>query len=163
MAAVLKLPAIFVCEDNGYAESTASEYAVGGKILDRGKAFGLDSHEVDGDNFFEVYETSKHVIENARNGKGPALLHIKTSKVYGHFEGDALTYRTKEENEEIKNNKDPIKIFKKKVIESRLLEMQQLDEIENEMKSKVEKSILDSKSADFPTEKDLLTDVYVKY
>ena len=57
MASVLKLPAIFVCEDNGYAESTAREYAVGGKILDRGKAFGLDSHEVDGDNFFEVYET----------------------------------------------------------------------------------------------------------
>ena len=163
MAAVLKLPAIFVCEDNGYAESTASEYAVGGKILDRGKAFGLDSHEVDGDNFFEVYEISKHVIENARNGKGPALLHIKTSKVYGHFEGDAISYRTKEENERIKNDEDPLKIFKMKVTEAGLLELEQLEKIESEAKSRIKTAIDESKKAEFPTSKDLLTDVYIKY
>ena len=163
MASVLKLPAIFVCEDNGFAESTASSYAVGGALVERAKGFGLHSYKVDGTNFFEVYNIFKEIIDNVRSGKGPAFLHVVTNRVYGHFEGDALTYRTKEENEEIKNNKDPIKIFKKKVIESGLLEIQQLDEIENEMKSKVEKSILDSKSADFPTEKDLLTDVYVKY
>ena len=163
MASVLKLPAIFVCEDNGYAESTAREYAVGGKILDRGKAFGLDSHEVDGDNFFEVYEAAKHVIDNARNGKGPALLHIKTSKVYGHFEGDAISYRTKEENERIKNDEDPLKIFKKKVIDAGLLELTQLENIENESKSKIKKAIQESKDAAFPNPNDLLTDVYIKY
>ena len=163
MASVLKLPAIFVCEDNGYAESTAREYAVGGKILDRGKAFGLDSHEVDGDNFFEVYEAAKHVIDNARNGKGPALLHIKTSKVYGHFEGDAISYRTKEENERIKNDEDPLKIFKKKVIDAGLLELTQLENIENESKSKIKKAIQESKDAAFPNQNDLLTDVYIKY
>ena len=163
MATVLNLPAIFVCEDNGYAESTARDYAVGGNIVDRGKAFGLDSHEVDGDNFFEVYDTAKEVIENARNGKGPALIHIRTSKVYGHFEGDAISYRTKEENERIKNDEDPLKIFKKKVTESGLLELSQLETLENEAKEKVKIAIEQSKNAEFPSEKDLLTDVYVKY
>ena len=163
MASVLNLPAIFVCEDNGFAESTSSSYAVGGILVERAKGFGLDSYKVDGTNFFEVYNIFKEIIDNVRSGKGPAFLHVVTNRVYGHFEGDAQTYKTKEENENIRNNKDPIKIFKKKVVESGLLDIQQLNEIENEMKSKVEKSILDSKSADFPTEKDLLTDVYVKY
>ena len=137
MASVLKLPAIFVCEDNGYAESTGSSYAVGGKIVERGKAYGLDSHEVDGTNFFDVYDAAKHVIENARNGKGPALLHILTHRVYGHFEGDAITYRTKEENEAIRNDNDPLKIFKKKVTESGLLEINQLEKIEQDAKNEV--------------------------
>ena len=163
MASVLNLPAIFVCEDNGFAESTSSSYAVGGILVERAKGFGLDSYKVDGTNFFEVYNTFKEIIDNVRSGKGPAFLHVVTNRVYGHFEGDAQTYKTKEENENIRNNKDPIKIFKKKVVESGLLDIQQLDEIQNEMQSKVKKSILDSKSADFPTEKDLLTDVYVKY
>ena len=163
MATVLQLPAIFVCEDNGFAESTAKEYAVGGSILDRGKAFGLDSHEVDGNDFFAVHEAAKHVIDNARNGKGPALLHIKTSKVYGHFEGDAISYRTKEENEKIKNEEDPLKIFKKKVTESGLLELSQLEKLESDAKEQVKIAVEESKKADFPTEKDLLTDVYIKY
>ncbi len=163
MASVLNLPAIFVCEDNGFAESTSSSYAVAGSLVERAKAFGLDSYEVDGTNFFEVYDTFKEIIENVRSGKGPGFLHVKTNRVYGHFEGDAQTYKTKEENEAIRNNKDPIKIFKKKVIESGLLEAKQLEEIENEMKLKIKESVSETKSADFPTEKDLLTDVYVKY
>ncbi len=163
MASVLKLPAIFVCEDNGFAESTASSYAVGGTLIDRAKGFGLKSYKVDGTNFFEVYETFKEIVEKVRSGDGPAFLHVVTNRVYGHFEGDAQTYKTKEETESIRNDKDPLKIFKKKVVDSGLLDSKQLDDIESEMKSIVDKSVVESKSADFPSEKDLLTDVYVKY
>ena len=163
MASVLKLPAIFVCEDNGFAESTASSYAVGGTLIDRAKGFGLKSYKVDGTNFFEVYETFKEIVEKVRAGDGPAFLHVVTNRVYGHFEGDAQTYKTKEETESIRNDKDPLKIFKKKVVDSGLLDSKQLDDIESEMKSIVDKSVVESKSADFPSEKDLLTDVYVKY
>jgi len=163
MASVLKLPAIFVCEDNGFAESTASSYAVGGTLIDRAKGFGLKSYKVDGTNFFEVYETFKEIVEKVRSGDGPAFLHVVTNRVYGHFEGDAQTYKTKEETESIRNDKDPLKIFKKKVVDSGLLDSKQLDDIESEMKSIVNKSVVESKSADFPSEKDLLTDVYVKY
>ena len=163
MASVLKLPAIFVCEDNGFAESTASSYAVGGTLIDRAKGFGLKSYKVDGTNFFEVYETFKEIVEKVRSGDGPAFLHVVTNRVYGHFGGDAQTYKTKEETESIRNDKDPLKIFKKKVVDSGLLDSKQLDDIESEMKSIVDKSVVESKSADFPSEKDLLTDVYVKY
>ena len=163
MASVLKLPAIFVCEDNGFAEATARSYAVGGTLIERAKGFGLKSYKVDGTNFFEVYETFKEILEHVRSGNGPAFLHVVTNRVYGHFEGDAQTYKTKEENDSIRNDKDPLKIFKKKVIESGLLDIEQLDNIEKEMKSKVDQSVIESKSADFPSDKDLLTDVYVKY
>ena len=105
----------------------------------------------------------KEIVEKVRSGDGPAFLHVVTNRVYGHFEGDAQTYKTKEETESIRNDKDPLKIFKKKVVDSGLLYSKQLDDIESEMKSIVDKSVVESKSADFPSEKDLLTDVYVKY
>ena len=163
MASVLKLPAIFVVEDNGYAEATSSSYSVGGDIVKRGEAYGLHSEKVDGTDFFAVYQAAKEAIERARKGEGPSLLYLKINRIYAHYEGDALTYRLQEETDEIKNNRDPIRIFKKKVLESGLLEGDQLDEIEEKTKNEIDKAVKDSKVADFPTEKDLLTDVYVKY
>jgi len=163
MASVLKLPAIFVVEDNGYAEATSSSYSVGGDIVKRGEAYGLHSEKVDGTDFFAVYQAAKEAIERARKGEGPSLLYVKINRIYAHYEGDALTYRLQEETDEIKNNRDPIRIFKKKVLESGLLEGDQLDEIEEKTKNEIDQAVKDSKVADFPTEKDLLTDVYVKY
>ena len=163
MASILKLPAIFVVEDNGFAEATSSSYSVGGDIVKRGQAYGLHSEQVDGTDFFAVYQASQEAVERARKGDGPSLLHIKINRIYGHYEGDALTYRLPEETEEIKKNRDPIKIFKKKVLESGLLESNQLDKIEEDTKNEIDQAVKDSKAADFPTEKDLLTDVYVKY
>jgi pyruvate dehydrogenase E1 component alpha subunit len=81
----------------------------------------------------------------------------------GHFEGDAITYRTDEETEDIKMNKDPLKIFKAKVTEAGLLEASQLEEIDKESNKKIKQSIIESKEADFPKEADLLTDVYISY
>ena len=80
-----------------------------------------------------------------------------------HFEGDAISYRTKEENERIKNDEDPLKIFKMKVTEAGLLKLDQLEKIETEAKAKIKIAIEESKKAEFPTSKDLLTDVYIKY
>ena len=163
MASVLKLPAIFVVEDNGFAEATSSSYSVGGDIVKRGEAYGLHSEKVDGTDFFAIYQSAKEAVERAKKGEGPSLLHVKINRIYAHYEGDALTYRLQEETDEIKNNRDPIKIFKKKVLESGLLESDQLDEIEQKTKNEIDQSVKDSKAADYPTEKDLLTDVYVKY
>ena len=163
LASILKLPAIFVVEDNGYAEATSSEYSVGGNIVDRGKAYGLYSEKVDGSDFFAVYQATKEAVERAKNGNGPSLLHVKINRIYGHYEGDALTYRLGEETEDIKKNKDPIKIFKQKVIDSSLLDLEDLTAIENKVKKEIEEAIKEAKDASYPTEADLLTDVYVKY
>ena len=163
MASVLNLPAVFVCEDNGFAESTGSSYGVAGSLVERGNAFGLRTAKVDGTDFFAVYETAKEIIDSSRNGEGPALIHVETNRVYGHFEGDAITYRTDEEAEDIKMNKDPLKIFKAKVTEAGLLEKSQLEEIDKESKKKIKQAIIESKEAAFPKEADLLTDVYINY
>lgn len=163
LASILKLPAIFVVEDNGYAEATSSEYSVGGNIVDRGKAYGLHAEKVDGNDFFAVYQATKEAVERAKKGDGPTLLHNKVNRIYGHYEGDALTYRLGEETDDIKKNRDPIKIFKKKVIESGLLNISELTDIENKVKNEIKEAIQEAKDAAYPTEKDLLTDVYVNY
>ena len=105
MASILKLPAIFVVEDNGYAEATSSDYSVGGNIVDRGKAYGLHAEKVDGTDFFAVHQAAKEAVERAKNNEGPTLLHVKLSRVYGHYEGDAITYRLDEETKDIVNEK----------------------------------------------------------
>ena len=163
MASILKLPAIFVVEDNGYAEATSSDYSVGGNIVDRGKAYGLHAEKVDGTDFFAVHQAAKEAVERAKNNEGPTLLHVKLIRVYGHYEGDAITYRLDEETKDIRDNKDPIKIFKRKVTESGLLEESQLEEIEKNIKKEIEDAVSASKEAKYPVESDLLTDVYVKY
>ena len=131
--------------------------------VDRGKAYGLHAEKVDGTDFFAVHQAAKEAVERAKNNEGPTLLHVKLSRVYGHYEGDAITYRLDEETKDIKENKDPIKIFKRKVTESGLLEESQLEEIEKNIKKEIEEAVSESKEAKYPVESDLLTDVYVKY
>src|SRR5271163_3796292 len=93
LAKVWNLPAVFVVEDNGYAEATASSYSVGGTQVGRGQGFGLPSVEVDGSDFFAVYETAGEAIARARSGGGASLIHSRVLRYFGHFEGDATTYR----------------------------------------------------------------------
>src|ERR1700733_9686065 len=89
LAKVWNLPAIFVVEDNGYAEATSSSYSVGGTQVGRGQGFGLPSVEVDGSDFFAVYETAGEAIARARSGGGASLIHSRVLRYYGHFAGDA--------------------------------------------------------------------------
>ncbi len=93
LAKVWNLPAIFVVEDNGYAESTASAYAVAGTQTVRAAGFGLPAREVDGHDLFAVHEAAREAVDRARDGDGPSFLHIRLNRYFGHFEGDAMTYR----------------------------------------------------------------------
>src|SRR2546430_6161384 len=99
MAAIWKLPMIFVCENNGYAESTPAEYALGSKDLaQRAGPFGLRTSTVDGQDVFAVYAEMGEAVEAARSGAGPSFLECKTYRYHGHFIGDdPLRYRSAEE------------------------------------------------------------------
>src|SRR5262249_57229281 len=93
LAAVWNLPAIFVVENNGYAESTSRDYAVAvDSYVDRAAGFGLPGVTVDGTDFFGVYEAAGEGIRRAREGGGPALLGCKVIRFFGHFGGHQLTY-----------------------------------------------------------------------
>ena len=163
LAKVWNLPAIFVVEDNGYAEATSSSWSVGGSQLGRAAGFGMPGIEVDGHDFFAVYEVAREVIERARAGGGPSLVHVKLNRYFGHFEGDAMTYRGADEVANLRATKDPLLIFRQRVVEAALLEPADLDRIDAEVKSHIDQVTVEAKAAPMPTEKDLLTDVYVTY
>jgi acetoin:2,6-dichlorophenolindophenol oxidoreductase subunit alpha len=163
LAKVWNLPVIFVVEDNGYAESTASVWSVGGSQLGRAAGFGMPGVEVDGFDFFAVYDAAREPIERARNGGGPSLMHVKLTRYYGHFEGDAMTYRAPGEVAKLRAEKDSLKIFRNRVTEAGLLEGKDLDAIDAEVASLIDRSVALSEAAALPTAADLTTDVYVRY
>src|SRR6201993_5286624 len=82
LAKVWQLPVIFVVEDNGYAEATSSTYSVGGSQVGRAAGFGMPGQEVDGFDFFAVYDTAREAIDRARNGGGPSLIHARLYRYY---------------------------------------------------------------------------------
>lgn len=163
LAKVWNLPAIFIVEDNGYAESTGSAWSVGGSQVGRGKGFGLPTAEVDGSDFFAVWEASREAIERARNGGGPSLLHHRVMRYYGHFEGDATTYKDPNEVANYKATKDPLMLFRRRVVEAGLLDGAAMDEVDRAARSRIVQCVAEAKTAPQPTEADLLTDVYVSY
>ncbi len=163
LAKVWNLPVLFVIEDNGYAEATSSEFAVAGDQLERAKGFDIPARRVDGHNFFEVNEAAREMIEAARNGGGPQLLHVKLDRFFGHFEGDAMTYRPEGEIQKIREEKDCLKNFRKHVVEAGLLTHEQLDEIDKEVMEMINASIKESETAAPPSADSLTTDVYVTY
>ncbi len=164
LAAVWNLPAIFVVENNGYAESTSRDYAVAvDSYVDRAAGFGLPGVTVDGLDFFAVYEAAGEIIKRAREGGGPALLECKMIRMFGHFEGDQQTYRAKGELDDIRANKDCIRMFSDRVTEAGVIRRNELDAIDREVVAEIQEAVAFAKSAPLPTAADLTTDVYVSY
>ena len=163
LAKAWMLPAIFVVEDNGYAESTASNWSVSGTQLDRARGFGIPALEADGHDFFAVHEIAREAVERARDGGGPSLLHVHLDRYFGHFEGDAMTYRRDDEVEVLRRDKDPLKWFRQRVTEAGLLQSAQMDSLDDEVAREIEASVVQAKAGAMPPPAKLLTDVYVSY
>ncbi len=163
LANIWKLPVVFICEDNGYAEATPSSYSVAGSQVARAKGFGMPAVEVDGFDFFAIHDAMRDAVERARGGEGPTLLHIKTARFYGHFVGDAQTYRGEGEIEKLRAEKDCLRVFREKVVEAGLLSDEQLDEIFAEERKRIQDAASAAQAAPRATEADLMTDVYSSY
>ncbi|WOE31528.1 MULTISPECIES: thiamine pyrophosphate-dependent dehydrogenase E1 component subunit alpha [unclassified Acinetobacter] len=162
MAVVLKLPVIFVFENNGFGEGTAHDYAVGSKdIAGRAAAFGMPAEKVDGTDFFAVYEAAHKAITRARCGEGPSVIETITNRFYGHFEGDPGLIRSKEELDYVKEHHDPLKIFREKVRGQ--IDEAKLDAIDVESKAHVDAAVAKARAAAYPELSQLVTDVYVSY
>jgi pyruvate dehydrogenase E1 component alpha subunit len=164
LAAAWDLPMIFVIENNGYAEATSRYYATAvDSYVDRAAGFGIPGVTVDGIDFFAVHEAAGEVIRRAREGGGPSVLECKVVRFYGHFEGDAQTYRAPGELEDIRLNRDCLKIFTARVTEAGVIAQAELDAIDREVAALIEDAVQQAKAAPLPTEADLTTDVYVSY
>ena len=164
LAQVWKLPAIFIAENNGYAEATSRDYAVGAdSIAGRAAAFGMPALTVDGHDFFAVYEAVREAVARARRGDGPAFIECEVNRYFGHFEGDAQTYRGADEAQTIRETRDCIAGFVAIVVEGGQVEPGDLAAIDREVADLIDSAVAAAKSDPKPTVEDLLTDVYVSY
>jgi pyruvate dehydrogenase E1 component alpha subunit len=110
MAALWKLPVIYACENNGYSEYTKTEEIAAGSITARAEAFGIEAHQVDGQDVLAVNALTQKLVARARKGEGPFFLELMTYRYHGHHVGDINReyYRSKDEEQDWKTNRDPI-------------------------------------------------------
>ena len=164
MAVVLQLPAIFVFENNGYGEYTAASYAVGGRdIAGRAAGFGLPAVKVSGDDFFAVHDAAREAIDRARAGGGPSAIEVDTCRFFGHHSGDAQLYRGKDEVKRLREERDCLRNFRRRVTEAGLLEARELDTVDAEIVGLIDQAVAAASAAPRPDPAALLTDVYVSY
>lgn len=163
-AVVLQLPHVFVFENNGYGEGTGAKYALGCESLaERCGAFGMPSEWVDGTDFFAVYEVAKKAVERGRKGGGPTSIEAETVRFDGHFVGDPQLYRAPGEVDKLRETKDCLKIFQKRVLDENWLKLEDLEEIDAEVAALIDRAVEEGLAAPFPDPEELTTDVYVSY
>ena len=164
LAAVWNLPVIFVCENNGYAESTPVEYAVPiTNIADRAAGYGFPGVVADGMDVFAVYEAAGAAVERARAGQGPSLLECKTYRYYGHSGMDnPRSYRTEEEEQAWKA-RDPLDQFRSRVLSGELLSEAEMNAIDQRVEAVIEEAAQFAESSPEPGLQELYTDVYHDY
>jgi pyruvate dehydrogenase E1 component alpha subunit len=162
LAAIWRLPVLFVCENNQYAESTpVTKVMLAKNVSDRAVAYGIPGKVVDGMDVTAVHEAVEEAASKAREGQGPSLLECKTYRYLGHEEGDPYTtYRSEAEVEEWKK-KDAINRFRKTLIEKGVLTENEAVEIENDVKKLVEDAIKFADESPWPKPEEALKDVFV--
>jgi TPP-dependent pyruvate/acetoin dehydrogenase alpha subunit len=164
LAVVLRLPAIFIFENNGYGEYTAASYAVGSRdIAGRAAGFGMPAAKVNGDDFFAVHEAAREAVERARGGGGPSAIEVDTCRFYGHHSGDAQLYRGKDEVRRLREERDCLKLFRSRVGDAGLLEASELDAVDSDVAALIDQAVAAAKAAPPPDAAALLSDVYVSY
>ena len=164
LASVWQLPCIFVVENNGYAEATSAKYSIAcDDVADRASGFNMPGLVVDGHDFFNVYEVAGEAVQRAREGGGPTLIECKVNRYYGHFEGDAQTYRGPNEVKDLRARKDCIRNFSRRATSAGLVSEEELSAIDEEVATLIEDAVVQAQAAPKPAPEDLLTTVYASY
>ncbi|MFX1452319.1 MAG: thiamine pyrophosphate-dependent dehydrogenase E1 component subunit alpha [Promethearchaeota archaeon] len=159
LAAVWKLPVIFVCENNLYAMGTPQSTVMAiENIADRAVGYGIPGIVVDGNDVLEIYNVAGDAINRARNGDGPTLIECKTYRIKGHSRYDPAKYRPVEEAESW-FKRDPLKILKIKMLEKNIPE-EEIIKIEAMVEEEIQKAVDYAMESPFPPVEDALKDVY---
>lgn len=160
LAAIWKLPIVFVLENNKYGWSIPVDYATGIKDLSlRAQGYGMKGFTIDGNDVIEVYRTIKEAVNLARKGGGPTLIECKTYRWGGQMTMDADKYRSTEEKEEWKK-KCPIEAYKIKLIKSELIDKAFIQKIEEDTLAQIELSVKLTKKSPKPDTNTVLDDIY---
>src|SRR5436190_2118599 len=157
LAQLWGVPAVFVCENNHWAESTPGwQHAPIKDMEKRAVAFGMHSAKVDGQDVEAVFKTAKRALEYARSAKGPVLLVAETYRLVGHFVGDAQVYRPKGEVQELRETQDPITKLREKLG----LSDDEFETLDGEALEIAEASVAFAKAGTDPRPEDALKNVY---
>jgi pyruvate dehydrogenase E1 component alpha subunit len=161
MAALWKLPVIFVIENNRYAMGTSQERAAAGELFRRGDAYGIPGRQVDGMNVLSVREAAIEALDHARSGKGPMVLEVRTYRFRGHSMSDPAKYRTKEEVERMRQQSDPVENLRKMILDGGHADEDALKAIDREVKAVVSEAAEFAQQSPEPDPSELWTDVLV--
>lgn len=164
MAGLWKLPLIYVCERNRFAEfSYTDRYFADPDLTKRALPFGFPAIEVDGNDVLAVYQTAQEAVARARRGEGPTLIVADTYRIMGHTIGDPLTYRLKGEVEVWQGSAhDPILRFKSYLLEQQLVHESQIEIIEAEVRQEITAAVQFALTSPEPDLQSLWDDVYAK-
>jgi pyruvate dehydrogenase E1 component alpha subunit len=150
LAAIWHLPAVYVCENNGFAESTPAAYATSvPDVASRAAAYGIPGVVVDGADAIAVYEAAREAVGRARAGEGPTLLEVKTYRFMGHFEGDPDRYRD-DVDREVTRRHDALASLKARLLAEGHAGEGELEAIEAELESEVADAVAFAKASPFP-------------
>ena len=161
MAALWKLPVIYVCENNLYGEYTPCGETIAGEILGRAQAFGIQAESVDGQDVQAVNAIMRRLVERARRGEGPAFLECKTYRYYGHHVGDVnREYRTRDEEKEWMSHHDPLLTLAGRLTAQRLADASVFERIESDVKAEIDSGVQFALAAPYPPASQVDEDVY---
>lgn len=162
MAALWKLPIVYIIENNLYAMGTSIKRHTVGELYKRGEAYGIKGYQVDGMDVTKVYEAAEEALAHARSGKGPVILEMQTYRYRGHSMSDPGKYRTKEEVELWKSTRDPIDTLREKLIADGLSDENQIKGIEREIKQIVTEAAEFAQTSPEPDPAELYTDILIE-
>jgi pyruvate dehydrogenase E1 component alpha subunit len=152
MAALWNLPVIYACENNGYSEYTKTEEIAAGSITARAEAFGIEAHTVDGQDVLAVNELTQKLVQRARKGEGPFFMELMTYRYHGHHVGDINReyYRSKDEEKDWKENKDPIIRFRAFLVSEGIATEDEIEAMNAEIETDATEAVAYAEAAAYP-------------
>jgi len=161
MAELWDLPVVFVIENNQYAMGTSVKRSTKSRSLwERGAAYGIPGEEVDGMDVLAVKEAGERAVEHCRAGKGPYILEVKTYRYRGHSMSDPAKYRTREEVQKMREERDPIENVRQLLLTGKHASEEDLKAIDKEIKEIVNEAAEFAKESPEPATDELWTDIY---
>lgn len=161
MAALWKLPVVYVVENNQYAMGTSVQRSSSETHLcRRGASFNIPGEEVDGMDVLAVLDAARRAADKARSGQGPTLLEMKTYRYRGHSMSDPAKYRTREEVDAVKEKSDPIESLRRRLLEMDVASEDQLKDIDREVREIVAESARFAQESPEPPEEELMMHIY---
>ena len=163
MAALWDLPVIYIIENNRYGMGTSIERASSSaNFVDRAEAYGFPGLQVDGMDVIKVHEAAEEALAHVRAGKGPYMLEMQTYRYRGHSMSDPAKYRTKEEVQKMRTEKDPIETLKETLISMRHADEDSLKAIDKEVREHVNAAADFAQESPEPDPKELYTDILIE-